>query len=170
MANPDSQAFEKSLIYPVLHLPAIDEGVVRRLAAEGFRLKDDPHITVANPAYLADLTAEQALRLSARLLAEPTLAYTVADVLWRITRPKVIGTETYERESLVALVDSTEITARLGEIATSLGVEPPDNFLHLTVATRPDTAVARRGISVNSAAAWAALGPELYVEGWLQKQ
>jgi hypothetical protein len=42
----------------------------------------------------------------------------------------------------------------------------PSMFEHITIATRPLTAVAMRGIGISSQAEWEELQPELYAEHW----
>jgi len=157
---------EHSIIYPV-DTPPFRDGLVAFMEDEGYRMKDEFHLTIANPAYRQMLSPEQLEHFEEVLQARPLpLAY--EDVLYVVEKSKDFPSQSFERRSIIALLKPTRLLESVGKIATELEVATPEFFPHVTIATAPDNAYARRGIGIASVVEWIALEPEIYFEGWME--
>jgi len=165
MASPEI-SFAPSIIYGV-DLPEISQQVQVKLQRDGYDVKNEFHITLADAKYRSRLQDEQIKLIIGELAKHAPFDIEFDGALYAISKPKVIGGQAYERRSIVTPVHSPDIISWLGNITSRMEIEPPEQpFLHVTVATAPDTVVARRGIGIASRDEWQALHPVRYAGSW----
>lgn len=161
---PESGAKPAAVLLSI-DTPNIQPDLQDRILAEGFRLKDECHITIAQSG--PDFEAVKVRRLATalhRLTTKPT--HDSEANLYRVAKPKQIDSLVIPRYSLVVPVISRAIEADMEFVARDHDLEVPPRFLHVTLATSPDTAVARRGIGIANTQTWQALNAELYAKNW----
>lgn len=156
---------EKRTVVLAVELPAIGPELLARAEHDGFRLKDEFHITVVHPT-AAKLLGDTGYRHFAdkigRLATMPN--YALQPEVYHIVKSKTVDGVEYPRESLVVPVISPGIEADIAYCAE--GYTRPQPFLHITLFTKHDNEHARTGIGIPTAAEWAALEPTRYAESW----
>ena len=163
---PLSPPVIEGVVLPLGQL-AVHPEAVEHARSAGFQLKDELHLTVASASYMNELTAKQRELFHRLVQSEPRPSLDYQDVLYRVAKPKMVEGKAIERETLIAPVFSPQVEQMLGAIAAQLEVAPPQPFLHVTLFTRPDNTVARRGIGIASAEEWNALRPDApFILGW----
>jgi hypothetical protein len=156
----------RSIVLPVA-APAVEPDVLEQLQSDGFRLKDDFHITVV-PSETGQDLRENEFGIVSRLLGGLALPkYRYTGQAYEISKPKrdADGAE-HPRCAVVLPVISDEIMNQLYTAGQAAYHPMHDVFLHVTLATRPDTAVAGRGIGIANLAQWRQLAPRTYAEQW----
>jgi hypothetical protein len=155
----------KSVILPV-DVPAARPLVIRRALRDMFRPKVEHHITIVSGQTGSALPQEKFRKLEQAVASLDKPAVEFGTDLFYISKAKVQNGYRYDREALVVPVMSDDITTALGRVATDIGAELPEPFLHVTMFTRPNSEIARRGIGIDSADEWHQLNPQLYAELW----
>lgn len=158
-ADPEQQ----SIIYNV-PCPTISPSVLWRMEGDNFRLKDEFHITVLGGA-ASKLAADKFENVVDVIDSSGLPMFTYHDDLYKINRPKIDGAIVHDREALVARVASSQILGLLARVAKHYDVEP-EPLLHVTIATKPDTEIARRGIGIANAVEWHTVPRKLYATNW----
>lgn len=158
-----------TVIYPI-EPPPLEPQILQRITADGYQLKNEFHITVVSSEIGKNLDEQAFGRLADYFsrLQEPDYSYD--DRLFAISKAKNMAGQIEPRESLVAPVQATRLLGVVATAAMVIGRDMPLPFPHVTVATRPDTAIARRGIGISSRAEWEQLRPQLYVRHWQQNR
>ena len=151
-------------------LPNIKDGVLGRLKDEGYTPKPEQHVTLVTAAVRSRLNDGQVDALLRIADSIKDSHITFEDVLYEIEKPKQIEGQIYPRESVVVLVTSDYIWSQLAGFAMKQGVLIPEPFLHVTVATKPNTEVAARGIGIESEAEWQNLSPRIYAVDWMESR
>jgi hypothetical protein len=156
---------EQKTVLLRIDLPDIQEIVQKRIQEDGFQLNSEFHITIGQ-ANGMDVTARKCQRFVETLnhLTEPNIQYT--DDIYEIMKPTFVETVLRSRSSLVVPIVSGSVESDLRHMAVNEGIVLPQRFLHVTLATSPDTEVARRGIAIASLAVWETMEPELYATDW----
>jgi hypothetical protein len=166
MTALDSSHFKPGVIFPI-ELPQIRDCVAERIASEGYRIKPEHHITLISSALREQLTPEHVKELEALTVCLSSAEVSFEGLLYVVAKPREVEGEVYEREALVVPVTSPVFVSELARVASRLEIELPEPFLHVTVATRPDTPVAARGISIKTSADWEALSPKIFATDWV---
>jgi len=137
-------------------LPSLSIKAKDFIERDGFNLKDEAHITCIGSSVGGSLSDTQ-LEIVRVGMCEYTIDdVTLGDVLYRVAQPKVVDNQSFERESLIAPINSPSIERLLKNSSDKLGITI-DQFLHITIATRPDNQYAKRGIGINSQAEFDAI-------------
>lgn len=129
--------------------PALSAEAKALIEADGFNVKDKAHITCFGSQVGKELSDAQ---LDMTRVAMRGFSFDDVELygsLFLVSNPKVIDGQSFERESLVAPISSPTIKWLLQKLSGQLYV-PLDQFLHVTVATRPDSPIARWGIGINN--------------------
>jgi len=158
--------FQQSLIYPI-EAPKLRQDVGWLLGMDNYTVKVEFHITYGNAEYVAALTDNQRKALSDIALEKFRVRFD--HPLYAISKDKIVDGQVYARDSLVTPVCAEGLGGRIQEVADMLGIAPPSFFEHVTIATRPDTPVAQRGIGIISKEEWEGLRPRIFAEEWREE-
>ena len=161
VANPEYG----TIIHPVKQ-PAITKRVAAQMEADGYMVKDEFHITVIDSEYGQSLPPVDFKELADFFSAVPPARFSYIGSLFEVEKPKVVEGRAYPRRSLVAPIASMAMFRTLYDARVAMQLALPHPFLHVTLATHPDTPVARRGIGIASEEEWTRLGPILYEMDW----
>ena len=97
-------------------------------------------------------------------------AYAFEQQIFKIEKPKVVDGVERPRQSLVVQAGGQHLNATIltvGRIAGNPPLTVP--FIHLTLATKPDTDIAARGIGIATREEWESLNPVPYNnKPWLE--
>lgn len=129
--------------------PSLNPAAQQAIETAGFNLKSETHITVVGSSVGKDLSDTQfgQIRVAMREFSFDDVE--LVDDVYRVAKPKVVDGKALERESLIAPISSVAIGQLVQKLSHQLYISL-DPYLHVTVATRPDTAIAQRGISIAS--------------------
>jgi hypothetical protein len=89
--------FPPSLVYPVRKIPSIRSDVLEKLAADGFHIKDEFHVTFGGSEYRAGLAEADSKALLE--ITEEVLPVTFDGPLYKISKPKVTAHGTFRTGS-----------------------------------------------------------------------
>ena len=157
--------FSPSLIYPI-EAPRLRQDTRWLLGMDNYVVKAEFHITYGNSEYVASLSPHQLQTLSAIALEKFPVHFT--QPLYAISKDKVVQGQVYARDSIVTPVNVDGLYERVKHVTDKLGIQPPSFFPHVTIATRPFTPVAQRGIGITSEEEWKELQPKIFTEDWLE--
>jgi len=141
--------------------PSLVDELAEQAIAEGFEEKEEFHVTVLPPGNAKLLNSKQLDQC--RIVLEGASIDDVdvrRDTVYRINKPKVVGDTIYPRESIIARVHSGDILRVLGRLPVAYDIYLPTPLLHVTLFTKGDSDIARRGIGIATAAEFNSLGPE----------
>lgn len=161
--------FSKGGIYHIKP-PKINSTACELIEKTDYILKTEFHITLIGAKY-SDLFNDGRRRQQISKIAESVrgLDYVFDKCLYSVSRPKLINGQEYDRQSLVAPINSAQLKGVLNQIIDDLQVDIPQQFLHVTIATKPDTKTASLGIGINSEAEWQSLEPKIFQTDWLER-
>ncbi len=156
----------ESIILPI-DAPRIRPDVLQKLRHDGYSLKREFHVTVVPTEIGKQLTDAQYIMtqflVNSLVNPRPYFSRTV----YEVSCPKVVADQTHSRQSLVVPVTLPHLDVIHGVVASKLDGQMLDEpFWHVTLATRPATPVASRGIGIASQPEWDQLQPIRYVSGW----
>lgn len=149
-------------------LPELNYQVLLQLDERGYILKHEHHVTLVTAASRMRIDEKRVKLLQefADTITEGDLRDGLSSTLYEIEKPKQIDDETYLRSSIVIPIISETVQSQLAKLATDLRIDLPEPFLHVTIATKPTTEVAARGIGVENAEEWEKLHPHAFAVDW----
>jgi hypothetical protein len=161
----------RSVIFPV-EAPRFDAAFAEKMQADGFTPKDEYHVTVIPSDYGAQVPDDVFETMAAYFEDDKRLAPEVIyrNRVFRINKPKIIEGEARPRESLIAPLGSVALSFAIMHARTHFQIHIPREFLHVTLATRPDTPEGRRGIGISSEPEFLALDSILYENFWRSRE
>jgi hypothetical protein len=154
-----------TIIQPI-PAPRILPEVARQMVTDGYRNKDELHVTIVNSEFGRTLSGKAFGTLAEYFDACPPLDLDVLGTLYEVEKSKLVDGLVHPRRTLVALVASRKLLRTMQVARYETGLALPSPFLHVTVATKPDTPIARRGIGIASEQEWISLGALPYATEW----
>lgn len=156
-----------SILVPVRCPVTILDSLATRAELDGFHKKPEFHVTVLSgvePTIVNQKLVKSCERAISVANAGGFDMQVIPNAIWRIARPKIVGDESFDRESIVAQVRSQYLVCMYRGLQryTDLNLIKQPPFSHVTLYTRGQEPYASRGIGIGSWSEFMSLNPERY--------
>lgn len=151
--------------------PKIKPEAMDLIKEAGLVLRSEFHVTIVHSQIGAVMGLEKLERFYKALGSGESFEVEYSEELYLLEKDKVTPEGSYPRKSIIAKVVNSTLRDRCSAAASASGVDAPDTFLHLTIATTDDNEYARRGIGIPTASAWEEIDTAtLFVTDWIEKK